>query len=135
MSEPMSVPVPDTGRQDRRWEAVSFHRLDQMVRGWFVGDFQPAALSLGAAEAAIQHFPAGTVEAEHHHRAATEVTVIVSGRAVMCGRVVEAGDILVLPPGTATSFEALEDTVTAVVKTPSVPGDKYPGAFDPEGNA
>jgi mannose-6-phosphate isomerase-like protein (cupin superfamily) len=120
---------------DRRWDQVGEFHLDDMVRGWFVGDFSPTALRLSEAEVAVQRFAAGEIEAEHHHRAAVEITVIVSGRARMCGRLVGPGDILVLPPNTATSFEALEDTVTAVVKTPSVPGDKYPGPYIPEGEA
>ena len=130
MSE-RSVPtgtVPDV--TDRGWEHVTHAHLDDMVRGWFVGDFEPSVVRMSEAEVAVHRFRAGDIEAEHHHRAAVEVTVIVSGRAIMCGREVAAGDILVLPPGTATSFQALEDTVTAVVKTPSVLGDKYPGAFE-----
>lgn len=106
---------------------VSVHRLDDMTRGWFVGAFSPSLARLDAAEVAVQHFAAGSEEPEHHHRHATEITVIVSGRAVMCGRELVAGDIIVLPPGTATSFRAIEDTTTTVVKTPSVLGDKYPG--------
>jgi quercetin dioxygenase-like cupin family protein len=116
----------------RGWDRVARAHLDDMVRGWFVGDFEPSVLRMSAAEVAVQRFAAGDVEAEHHHRAAVEITVIVSGRAVMCGREVTAGDILVLPPGTATSFHAIEDTVTAVVKTPSVIGDKYPGVLGGE---
>lgn len=117
---------------DRGWERVTQAHLDDMVRGWFVGDFEPSVIRMPEAEVAVQRFRAGDLEAEHHHRAAVEVTVIVSGRAIMCGREVTTGDILVLPPGTATSFQALDDTVTAVVKTPSVLGDKYPGVFEGE---
>lgn len=106
---------------------VTVHRLDGMTRGWFVGDFEPSLVRMDAAEVAVQHFAAGEVEAEHHHKLATEITVIVRGRAIMCGRELVAGDIIVLPPGTATSFQAIEDTTTTVVKTPSVLGDKYPG--------
>ncbi|MGF1667812.1 MAG: hypothetical protein ACFCVC_16255 [Acidimicrobiia bacterium] len=132
MSEP-SGPVRSTPDViDRGWEQVTQAHLDDMVRGWFVGDFEPSVVRMSEAEVAVQRFRAGDIEAEHHHRAAVEVTVIVSGRAIMCGREVTAGDILVLPPGTATSFRALEDTVTAVVKTPSVLGDKYPGVFEGE---
>jgi quercetin dioxygenase-like cupin family protein len=36
-----------------------------------------------------------------------------------------AGDIIVIDPNESTAFEALEDTLTVVVKTPSVAGDKY----------
>ncbi len=38
----------------------------------------------------------------------------------MNGRVVSAGEIVVIQPGEATGFEALEDTVTTVVKIPGV---------------
>ena len=107
--------------------AVTTHRLEDMTRGWFVGAFSPTLLALDDVEVAVQHFAAGTEEAEHHHKVGTEITVIVSGRAVMCGRELVTGDIIVLPPGTASSFRALEDTVTTVVKTPSAPGDKYLG--------
>jgi len=106
---------------------VVHHRLDDMVRGWFVGDFTPSLYATQDVEVAVQRFAAGDVEAEHHHKVGTEITLLVSGRARMCGRELVVGDILVLPPGTATAFEAIEDTVTAVVKVPSVPGDKYPG--------
>lgn len=107
--------------------SVTVHRLADMTRGWFVGAFTPTLVDTEAMEVAVQHFAAGAVEAEHHHKVATEITVIVSGRAVMCGRELAAGDVIVLPPGVASSFVALEDTVTTVVKHPGARNDKYPG--------
>jgi quercetin dioxygenase-like cupin family protein len=132
VSESSASTGPLLDAAGRGWEHVTHTHLDDMVRGWFVGDFGPSAVRMSEAEVAVQRFRAGDIEAEHHHRAAVEVTVIVSGRAIMCGREVTTGDILVLPPGTATSFQALDDTVTAVVKTPSVLGDKYPGVLEGE---
>jgi hypothetical protein len=58
---------------------------------------------------------------------ATEVTVVVSGRVTMMGKVLDASDIMLLEPGEATDFRALTDAVCAVVKLPSAHGDKYPG--------
>lgn len=109
---------------------VEHHRLEDMVGGWFVGAFSPAALRTEAAEVAVKTYPAGSVEDSHEHRIATEVTLLLHGRALMCGRELVAGDVLVLPPGTATAFVALEDSTTVVVKTPSVLGDKH-AADDP----
>ncbi|MGS4443404.1 hypothetical protein ACKUSX_10220 [Enterobacter roggenkampii] len=43
----------------------------------------------------------------------------------MAGRIVVAGDIVKISPGEYTDFEALEDTVTAVVKLPGALNDKY----------
>ncbi|HEU5006859.1 MAG TPA: hypothetical protein VFT67_07805 [Jatrophihabitantaceae bacterium] len=101
------------------------YRLDDMVGGWFVGAFEPAALHCDAAEFGVKRYRAGDVEAAHYHREGTEVTLILDGRARMCGREVSSGDILVLEPGTVTGFRAITDVTTVVVKTPSVPGDKY----------
>lgn len=103
-------------------------RLDEMVKGWFVGDFAPSALRSAACEVAIKHYRAGDREALHHHRIAAEVTAIVSGEVRMRGQVFGPGDIVVLEPGEATEFEALTDTVNVVVKLPSLRDDKYPGA-------
>jgi len=100
-------------------------RLEQMTKGWFVGDFVPGVLHTSACEVAIKHYKAGDHEAAHVHRIATEVTAIVAGRVRMQGAEWSAGDILTIEPGEATDFEALTDCVTVVVKLPSAPGDKY----------
>jgi hypothetical protein len=105
-------------------------RLDDMIKGWFVGDFEPSILRTDAFEVAIKRYRAGETEAVHHHRVATEVTVIISGEVRMCNRVWGPGDIIALEPQDATSFEATTAAVTVVVKAPSVLGDKYPGRYN-----
>jgi quercetin dioxygenase-like cupin family protein len=103
-------------------------RLETMVKGWFVGDFAPTALKTDVCEVAVKHYHAGDFEALHHHKIGTEVTLIVSGRVRMQDQEWGPGDIIVLEPGEATTFEALTDVVNVVVKTPSAKGDKYDGA-------
>lgn len=104
---------------------MEYSNLDSMVRGWFVGGFEPTLYKTTDVEVAVQHFTAGDHEAAHCHKIATEITVIISGRAKMAGRIVVAGDIVKISPGEYTDFEALEDTVTAVVKLPGASNDKY----------
>jgi len=104
---------------------MQLHKLSDMTKGWFVGDFSPAALHSEAAEVAVKTYKAGALEARHLHKVAAEVTVIVSGKARMNATVLEAGDIVLIEPGEDTDFEALTDVTTVVVKTPSVVGDKY----------
>jgi quercetin dioxygenase-like cupin family protein len=43
----------------------------------------------------------------------------------MNGREYNEGEIIVIEPGEATDFEALQDTITTVVKLPCVKDDKY----------
>lgn len=119
-----SAPGTDQATADP-FSSVRSFRLEDMVGGWFVGAFSPTALRCEAAEFGVKHYRAGDVEAAHYHRLGTEVTLILDGRARMCGREVRSGDILVLEPGIVTGFHAITDVTTVVVKTPSVPGDKY----------
>lgn len=99
--------------------------LKNMVEGWFVGAFTPTALSTKEVEVAVKMYPAGYKGEAHHHKIATEVTVMLSGRAVMAGEHMNEGDIITLLPGISSSFEALDNCIVVVVKTPGNINDKY----------
>lgn len=101
-------------------------RLEDMVKGWFVGDFEPTLLRTDSVEVAVKHYVAGDAEEWHYHKVATELTVIVAGEVEMNGVRHTAGDILVIEPGEGTDFRALvTPTITAVVKFPGARNDKY----------
>lgn len=101
------------------------HHLKDFTKGWFVGNFEPTLFSTDQFEAAIKHYQTGDYERAHVHKIATEITVIVSGRAQMNGKIFEAGDIVVISPMESTDFRALVPTVTSVLKIPCVPNDKF----------
>lgn len=100
-------------------------KLDEMLKGWFVGAFSPTAHATDACEVAVKTYQAGDREAAHYHKIATETTLILSGRVRMMGREWGEGDIVVLSPGEVTEFEALTDCVNVVVKVPGASNDKY----------
>ena len=104
---------------------MKIEKLENFTRGWFVGGFEPTLYKTTDVEVAIQKFNKGDKESSHCHKIATELTVIVSGRAIMKGTLLNSGDIVKIEPGEYTDFEALEDTVTAVVKVPGALDDKY----------
>lgn len=99
--------------------------LTDMVGGWFVGGFSPAVLRTSEFEVAVKHYSQGDQEKSHHHKRAKEITVIVAGKARMRDQQYSKGDIILIQPGESTDFEALEDTITVVVKSPSVMDDKF----------
>ena len=101
------------------------HRLDRFTKGWFVGSFSPTLFESDAVEVAVKNYKAGESEASHHHKVATELTAIVSGRVKMSGEEIGAGEIVKIYPGQSTDFTALTDAMTVVVKLPCVAGDKY----------
>lgn len=98
---------------------------EDMVKGWFVGDFEPTALRTTAVEVGVKKYQAGDREAWHYHKVATEVTLILTGEVEMNGVRHCAGDVIRLEPGEGTDFVAVTDATTVVVKMPSVIGDKY----------
>lgn len=102
-------------------------KQSDMIRGWFVGDFNPTALATQAAEVAVKTYTAGEKEDRHYHKIATEITMIQNGRVQMNGQEYASGDIIVIEPMESTDFVVLEDTVTVVVKVPGAINDKYLG--------
>lgn len=106
-------------------ETIHSRNLSEMHKGWFVGDFSPSLYPTQDVEVAVKHYQAGDAEKKHYHKISTEFTVIVSGKVRMNDSVYSAGDIVIVPPNQATDFEALEDTITSVVKIPGAPDDKY----------
>jgi anti-sigma factor ChrR (cupin superfamily) len=100
-------------------------KLNQMIKGWFVGDFEPSIFKSEHVEVAVKHYKAGDKEERHVHKIGTEITLIVQGSVKMNGAEYRSGDIVLLTPGEASDFEALTDAINVVVKTPSIRGDKY----------
>jgi hypothetical protein len=107
------------------------HKLQEMVKGWFVGEFKPSVFSTNACEVAVKKYKRGDVEAAHFHLVATEITVVITGKICMAGIELADGDIVVLEPGEVSSFEAISDAVSVVVKLPGALNDKFFAAVDP----
>jgi quercetin dioxygenase-like cupin family protein len=104
---------------------MTSYKLEDFVRGWFIGGFEPSLYNTTDVEVAIQHFKKGEREASHCHKVATEITAVVKGKARMKDSIVSENEIVFIEPGTYTDFEALEDTTTVVVKLPGALNDKY----------
>lgn len=104
---------------------MNIHKLSDFTRGWFVGDFSPSLFLTKDFEVAVQSYRAGDKELEHFHSIATEITVIIEGRVNINGTMLAEGDVVVFSPNESCKFEAITDAKTVVVKSPSVPNDKY----------
>ncbi len=100
-------------------------RLEDMTKGWFVGNFTPSLFRTNAAEVAVKRYKKGETEKAHYHKIATEITVVINGSVRMFDQIFAEGDIIVVEPLDITMFEALEDTVNVVVKIPGANDDKY----------
>jgi mannose-6-phosphate isomerase-like protein (cupin superfamily) len=104
---------------------VNVHKLDEMLRGWFVGDFEPTVYRTSDVEVAVKRYVPGDREECHVHKVASELTVVVTGRVRMGGVELGPGDIVELRPGEPSDFLALTEATVVAVKLPAVAGDKY----------
>jgi hypothetical protein len=99
--------------------------LKDFIGGWFVGNFEPSLFKTNDVEVGVKYYKAGECEGYHHHKIATEFTVIISGKVLMDNQEFVSGDIIKISPNTSSNFKAISDVVTVVVKLPGANGDKY----------
>lgn len=107
--------------------------IDKFPKGWICGDLPHALIQSKDFEVAVKYYKEGDREEVHHHKIAREITVIVYGTAIIFDKggwctAHSAGSIIDIAPGEAIGFSANTDCITIVIKTPSVPTDKYLGA-------
>ena len=100
-------------------------KLENMTKGWFVGNFEPTLYRTNEVEAAVKKYDAGDYEKKHYHKIATEITVITKGIVRMNGREYTAGDIIIMEPAEVTDFYAVTDSENVVIKIPGANNDKY----------
>jgi quercetin dioxygenase-like cupin family protein len=104
---------------------IKKYQLSKMIKGWFIGNFEPSLNKTNNVEIGIKKYKAGDYEDFHHHKIATEYTVILNGNVEMSGNQYNDGDIIVIEPYVSTNFRALTDVTTVVVKLPGANNDKY----------
>ena len=100
-------------------------QLEKFLRGWIVGDFSPTLLRTKQFEFAVKNYRTGEKEEPHFHKVATEISVVVHGLFSINGKKLKAGDVLIMKPFDISDFKCIKSGSTAIIKIPSVKGDKY----------
>ena len=96
-----------------------------MIRGWFVGNFEPSLYKTNDVEVAVKQYQPGDYEQWHYHKIGTEITAIVTGEVEMNGKRYQEGEIIVIEPSEGTDFLAITEVVNVVVKIPGANNDRY----------
>lgn len=104
---------------------MDLFKIENMFKGWFIGDFEPSLYKTQDVEVGIKEYEAGEYESHHYHKIATEFTVIIDGKVEMNGESYSTGDIIRIMPNEITDFKAITNTKTVVVKIPGAINDKY----------
>jgi len=104
---------------------MKIHQLKNFTGGWFIGNFEPTLIKTKNFEVSVKYYKLGDVDDTHFHKIADEYTVIVSGKYQINGQEYGPGMIIHFEPNDVSRFVCTESGATAVVKIPSVKGDKY----------
>ena len=99
--------------------------VNEYTKGWLVGNFEPSLINSKDIEVGLKYYKKGDKESSHVHKIITEYTIVVSGKIKMNDEVYVEKDIVTILPNVPTNFESLEDSITLVIKTPSIPSDKH----------
>lgn len=95
-----------------------------MVRGYFIGDFEPSAYRTSAFEVSLMTHQQGEAWDAHYHTISDEINYLMEGRMTINGQLLQAPVIFVIQRGEIADPQFLTDCKLIVVKTPSAPGDK-----------
>ena len=104
---------------------MKIYNAYDMFRGWFIGDFSPTALKTKDFEVGFLEHKAGEYWAPHYHKISTEINYLIEGQMIMQRMTLVAPTIFILEPTEIADPIFLTDCKLIVVKTPSLPHDKY----------
>lgn len=104
---------------------IEKYNLNEMVKGWFIGNFEPSLFKTEAFELAVKSYKEGDFEEEHYHKVATEFTVVIEGLIELNGVQYGVNDIIKIQPGDCAKFKSITNSLTVVVKIPGAINDKY----------
>ena len=96
-----------------------------MKGGWFVGDFKPTAFKTDEFEVCYKHHIKGEIWDTHYHKVGTEINYLINGKMTIQNTELNEGDIFILRPYEIADPIFLEDCTVLIIKTPSIPTDKY----------
>jgi mannose-6-phosphate isomerase-like protein (cupin superfamily) len=99
--------------------------LKDMYRNWFVGNFEPTAYKTKDFEVGVALHPKDSKWEVHYHKQGTEINLLLKGKMRIQGKEIEENQIFILEPYEVADPIFLEDCTVVVIKTPSVPGDKF----------
>lgn len=104
---------------------MKISNLNEMTRGWFIGNFEPTAFATEDFEVGVLTHNKGEEWPAHYHKETFEINVLLSGKMMVQGKVINPNEIFIFNPYEVSDPVFLEDCKVLCVKTKSVPGDKY----------
>jgi hypothetical protein len=112
------------------WEhQMKLDRIENMVGGWFIGNFEPSIYKTDAFEVCLKRHAKGESWPTHFHKQATEINCLIRGEMTISDVHLTSGDLFIIEKNEIAQPVFLTDCELIVVKVPSILGDKYSQVF------
>lgn len=99
-------------------------RIEDMIGGWFVGNFEPAVFKTEEFEVCYKVHHKGQKWEAHYHTG-VEINYLIRGKMKCSGVELNEGDIFLVEPYEICSPEFLDRCELIVIKVPSNVNDKF----------
>jgi len=109
----------------KQYGSIKTSRLEDMKRGWLIGDFSPSILRTSAFEVAYLLHKKAEVWPAHVHNVADEYNVLIRGSMKLNNEELCQGDIFIIKKGMLVKPTFYEDCEILCIKVPSIPSDKF----------
>jgi NDP-sugar pyrophosphorylase family protein len=110
---------------ETKFGSVKKSKLENMTRGWLIGNFEPSILKTDTFEVGYLKHHKGQIWPAHLHKEANEYNILIKGSLLINNEMINVGEIFVIPKGMLTSAKFLEDCEILCIKVPSNTKDKY----------
>lgn len=101
-------------------------KIKDMKNGWFVGNFEPTAFKNENFEVCYRVHAANEKWQSHYHKQSHEINYLIKGIMKINGQELKSGDIFIIYPyEVAANITYVTDCELIIIKTPSLPNDKF----------
>ena len=110
---------------DLEEKEMQVYNTDDLVGGWFIGQFDGAVFNTPVCEVSYKKHHAGETWPAHYHNIADEINYLISGKMEVNGQQLEGPVIFIIPRGEVAAPIFHTDVSLIVVKVPGALDDKY----------
>lgn len=98
--------------------------VNNIVRGWFVGNFDNTLYKTDACEVAYKYHFSGEDWPAHFHEHSDEINYLVTGQMEINGQKMEAPCVFIIRKGEVAKPRFITAVTLIVVRVPGIPHDK-----------
>jgi len=100
------------------------NNINNMDRGWFIGNFVPSVHTTEDFEVGFKEHSAGEQYGYHYHKVVKEINLLISGKMKIHDQELNPGDIFILDPYEIADPVFLTNCQIVCIKIPGLSGDK-----------